>query len=253
MLFRSINTAKGEAIADAAEKLAAHEAKTIHITEQERNDWNTTKSRLDTFLGNDDLQDELDKLAGIQQWFETHGTEAEGYAAAITALEGRADALESEDDSLAGLISSLETKHDNFVTAQGVKDAAQDERMGTIESTHATDKAALQAEDLRLAGLISGLESTHSTDKAALQAEDLRLAGLISSLETKHDNFVTAQGVKDAAQDEKIAALETAKTENDTAHAGFTSSIEAINALLNGMSLASTAECAAVVTNAASN
>lgn len=182
----AINTAKGEAIEAAAEALETHaaakvstnaDAGGIHVNEADRTKWDSTATKLDTFLKDADLNDHLfDTLKEIQGYINTDGNAADALVNRVNTLEGRASNLEAADEALGKRIDDL---------------------IGEIEKNKETTASALTDLDTRI----------------TKNAEDL--AGLAES--------------------------------NTAAHAGFTSSIEAIQNLLSGMKLANKAEIEAIV------
>ena len=144
----------------------------------------------------------LDSIKELATWIEEHGTEAAGYAAAISALEllvGNkavatqiADAIAAEDLAQYALAADLSTTNGNVADL-----AAKVDTGAKTVSAYVTDAiAALAIGDYAKAADLTALAarvSTLETKVADLEAADILLDGRIAAMEGKVSKWDAAE------------------------------------------------------------
>jgi hypothetical protein len=116
-----INEAK-EAAQAVTDDLAAHKVATdkyattnaagepveftgnIHISGEDRYNWNLAATRIDTFLNATETEDAIDNLAHINKWFNDHGTE---YSELFDTVQTNTTSITTNTNSIAAITNYL--------------------------------------------------------------------------------------------------------------------------------------------------
>ena len=192
-----------QAAADGvAANLATHAADATHITAAERTAWNgkTTMDEVEAkgYLVAGDIADKADKTqvatdiaAAVKTETDNRvaaddaikasiGTVAEGKTV-VKMIEEAQAAATYNDSEVRGLISGNAEAIAAETKARGELKTELEGKIGekVAQSTYDTKVAALEGEDVRLAGLISGIDSAY---KAADEDLDERIAALESDI-----------------------------------------------------------------------
>ena len=184
-----------------ADDLKEHvENGTIHITAQERTDWNAAKSRIDTFLKDADLtENAVDTLKELQAYMTSDGAAAEQ-------LVNRVAALEAADTTIRGEFAAADAT--TLASAKSYADGLKAEIDGVIEENEKTTAEALTD----LEGRVDTLEAS----KDAYVAADAQVLADAKEYADEKD-ATTLAAAKADAKSQADAALASAKTYADDA------------------------------------
>ena len=210
----------------------------------------------------------LDSIKELATWIEEHGTEAAGYAAAISALEGLvgdetvakqiADAIAEENLAQYALASDLATTNGNLSALTAKVDTGDLTVTGAINAAinalsigdyaKAADLTALAARVTTVEGKVATLEANDADKETRIAAMEAKVAAwdaaeanakahaeaqaaaaLASAKEYSDANLETAKAYSDAN-------LATAKAYTETAYANIQALSEAeIKSAINGV------------------
>ena len=145
----------------------------------------------------------LDSIKELAAWIETHGTEAAGYSAAITALEGKVG-----EKTVATQISEA-------IAAENLGQYATDDELATEKGRIDGLVAKVDTGDQKVSEYVAAAVAALNIGDYAKAADLLALADRVTTAEGK---ITTLEG-NDADKETRIAAMEAKVTKWDAAEA----------------------------------
>ena len=143
----------------------------------------------------------LDSIKELAAWIETHGTEAAGYSAAITALEGKVG-----EKTVATQISEA-------IAAENLGQYATDDELATEKGRIDGLVAKVDTGDQKVSEYVAAAVAALNIADYAKAADLLALANRVTTAEGK---ITTLEG-NDADKETRIAAMEAKVTKWDAA------------------------------------
>ena len=150
--------ANATAIGEVSTNLNTHATDTdIHITAQERTDWNAAKSAIDAFLDENAVSDDVvNTLKEIQEYITKDGSVAKDMLDAIDAAQDAADQAQADVDALEGVVSTLSGNFDTHLKDTTIHITSAERTAWNAAEQNAKDYADQQATAAKNAVTASG-------------------------------------------------------------------------------------------------